>query len=233
MARTTTIAAGILLGTGIAISLPSASILLNPNSSVQSRWFSGLALITLGLPPITRGAKMVLKAQDEARQEQKRLRAAFYDALKASGGKISVLHFAMQSKITGDEAKAYLDERAKEFNASFEVSEGGKVIYDFELGADSSLSARLTKSQDSYDVILSKPASGWDSPFWGSSVLKEIEERVSIELSAEVRRQIKRGKYPVTLASGLSRAEAKKMRQAIETCPHYGLDAEIQPTQEL
>lgn len=43
------------------------------------------------------------------------------------------MQFAMAANLTGDAAKRYLDERAKEFEANFEVDEQGGIFYRFPL----------------------------------------------------------------------------------------------------
>jgi large subunit ribosomal protein L7/L12 len=232
MARAKVIIAGILLGTGLAVGLLNTAILLNRNATSSSRFFSTVALMFFGLPSLAIGSKLVLKSQDEAKQEQNRLQTTFYRLLKANGGKINVLQLAVETKISGTDAKAFLDDQAKEFNARFEVSEDGKVFYDFDLGADanlaaSNLAAALLSGEATYDVILEKPDAPWDEPFWGSSILSEVERCVD-EVPAKVRKRIKGAKYPVTIAKGLSEEEAKNMRKSFRS--YHWLNVEIQPT---
>lgn len=224
MARAKMIAAGALLGTGTAIALINTSILLNRNTSTDSRLLSGMALVFFGLPPIAIGSVLVLNVQLEAKRERDRLQTTFYKLVKANYGKMNALEFAMQAKVSGAEAKAFLDDRAKEFNARFDVSEEGKVLYYFDLAAD----ATSANSEKTYDVMLERPSDGWDTPFWGSSILTDVE-RCAKDLPVEVRKQIKRAKYPVTIATGLSKEEAKKLRKDLEFYPR--LNVEIQQTE--
>jgi hypothetical protein len=65
-------------------------------------------------------------------QEQARL-LEFYQMLQANNGKITLLGFAMQSQLPATEAKEFLDQKAKEFNANFQVSEEGSISYHFDL----------------------------------------------------------------------------------------------------
>jgi hypothetical protein len=44
-----------------------------------------------------------------------------------------LLSFAMQSQLPATEAKEYLDQKAKEFNANFQVNEAGGVSYHFDV----------------------------------------------------------------------------------------------------
>ncbi|NET01784.1 MAG: hypothetical protein F6K61_14665 [Sphaerospermopsis sp. SIO1G1] len=65
-------------------------------------------------------------------QEQERL-SQFYQLLQANDGKITLLGFAMQSQLPAAEAKQFLDQKAKEFNANFQVNEEGSISYHFDV----------------------------------------------------------------------------------------------------
>ncbi|MFB2773480.1 hypothetical protein ACE1AT_30050 [Pelatocladus sp. BLCC-F211] len=62
-----------------------------------------------------------------------RLQSIFYRLLEEKSGTISVLSFAKEAQISGDEAKHYLDAKAKEFNATFDVNPQGGVYYHFHI----------------------------------------------------------------------------------------------------
>ena len=51
--------------------------------------------------------------------------------MEAHNGEFSLLQYAKAADISGQEARAYLDERAQEFNATFEVDMNGGIIYRF------------------------------------------------------------------------------------------------------
>jgi len=53
--------------------------------------------------------------------------------LKADNGRITVLQLAMEAQLSGEQAKQYLDQKAKEFNATFEPSDKGNISYLFHL----------------------------------------------------------------------------------------------------
>ncbi|MEO0456289.1 MAG: hypothetical protein AAF152_06845 [Cyanobacteria bacterium P01_A01_bin.114] len=61
------------------------------------------------------------------------LHSQFYQLIKKQQGQISVLDFAMQTQISGDEAKDYLNAQAKAFYASFEPTLQGDIVYVFNL----------------------------------------------------------------------------------------------------
>lgn len=66
--------------------------------------------------------------------QSNRLKQNFFRLLQEGDGKLTVLRFAMETGLEGDEAKRYLDERAIEFNATFEATSQGAVSYVFDLG---------------------------------------------------------------------------------------------------
>jgi hypothetical protein len=64
-------------------------------------------------------------------RQQKRLRTVFYRLLQEHHGQIMLLDFAMTAAIPAIAARKYLDSRAQEFAARFEVTEQGDVVYVF------------------------------------------------------------------------------------------------------
>ncbi|MBD0334330.1 MAG: hypothetical protein ICV62_02475 [Cyanobacteria bacterium Co-bin13] len=64
-------------------------------------------------------------------QRQQDLHQLFYQLIRASGGRISVLDFAIAARLTGPQARTFLDARAREFYANFEPTEQGDILYTF------------------------------------------------------------------------------------------------------
>ncbi len=92
-----------------------------------------LVWITLGLPLVGLGNWRGWRAsQQEQKAKSDRLVSAFYRLLQQSNGQITVLDFAMATELPAQEAKEYLDEKAKEFDAYFLVTEGNGICYQFE-----------------------------------------------------------------------------------------------------
>ena len=60
-----------------------------------------------------------------------RRQQVFYSLIQAHQGRISLLDFAMAANLSAPEAKSYLDHRAEEFLANFEVTEKGDMFYIF------------------------------------------------------------------------------------------------------
>lgn len=94
-----------------------------------------------GVPTLILGGWMTLSLYKQGRHDKKalkqqseeRLQSVFYQMLQENKGRVTVLGFAMQSQLPAPVAKKFLDERAKEFNANFKVSEEGGVSYHFDI----------------------------------------------------------------------------------------------------
>jgi hypothetical protein len=133
MGRTKTIAAGILLGIGIPISILATVPLLDQKTPPGDREEAFGALILFGLPPIALGSWLVLSNHRRSKKaERDRLQALFYQLLREGNGHINALRFSMESHLSGSESKEYLDDRAKEFNAAYNITEEGKLSYYFD-----------------------------------------------------------------------------------------------------
>lgn len=149
--------AGILLGIGLPISLLLTVEFCrkdNPNKADET-----IAFLVFGFTPTVTGGLLARSVYlKHEQQERDRLHAIFYQLLKSSKGRITVLPFAMETKLSGEEAKRYLDEKAKEFDAKYEVDNDGGVNYCFDLGKQgfSELAIRINEAltQELYDVIL-------------------------------------------------------------------------------
>jgi hypothetical protein len=94
-----------------------------------------------GIPTLLLGGWLSLGLYSQSRQEKKtlqkqtsdRLQSLFYKMILENHGRVTLLGFAMQSELPATVAKEFLDERAKDFNANFKVSEDGIVSYYFDV----------------------------------------------------------------------------------------------------
>jgi hypothetical protein len=133
----TKIAAGTLLTIGIPIVVLTTLEITNLEQPPEDREAALAALIFLGLPPTLLGSWLIFNGVRHDRQKERdRLRQVFYNLLQESNGEITTMQFAIASGLTGDCAKQYLDERAKEFNAAYDVLEEGSISYQFRLKGD-------------------------------------------------------------------------------------------------
>ncbi|MEM6751843.1 MAG: hypothetical protein AAF630_02465 [Cyanobacteria bacterium P01_C01_bin.38] len=93
--------------------------------------FAGLAL---GLSGVGLGSSLILSLKKQnQRQLTSHLQSTFYRLVEEQRGEISLLRFAKEAEITGEEAKLFLDSKAQEFNATFDHSNNGGVYYHFHL----------------------------------------------------------------------------------------------------
>ncbi|RCJ15345.1 hypothetical protein A6S26_08510 [Nostoc sp. ATCC 43529] len=111
-----------------------------PNATYQDNNTVAGGLI-FGVPTFTLGAWLALGLLRQSRQDKKalnqqrsdRLQSLFYEMLQENHGRVTVLGFAMQSQLPPGDARQYLDQKAKEFNANFKVNEEGAVSYHFDV----------------------------------------------------------------------------------------------------
>ena len=134
MKLSTKIAVGFLLGIGVPIFLLGTAEALNPRATSESREGAIAAVFLFGLPPTALGSWLLVSNNRRSKQEERdRLRAAFFRLLQENSGHLTVLRFSMATGLEGEAAKAYLDTRAKEFNAAYNVTEEGSFSYYFNL----------------------------------------------------------------------------------------------------
>jgi hypothetical protein len=95
--------------------------------------------VLLGIPSLFIGGWLLLGLYGQTEETEKtlqqknsdRLQSIFYQMLKDNYGRITVLAFAIHSDLPEFIAREYLDNRAKEFNATFKVTDDGSVSYHF------------------------------------------------------------------------------------------------------
>lgn len=127
------IAAVLLLLWGVPISMVGVAMMRD--SDLETREAGLPALMIFGMPPVAMGLGLLAWSRNgKLVGQSNRLKRTFFRLIQAGDGKITVLRFAMETGLEGDEAKAYLDERAIEFNATFEATSQGAVAYVFDLG---------------------------------------------------------------------------------------------------
>jgi len=69
--------------------------------------------------------------QQRYQRQQARIHAQFYQLLRQQQGRISVLDFAMRTRLSGADAQNYLNTQAQAFSAFFETTLSGDLIYVF------------------------------------------------------------------------------------------------------
>lgn len=202
--------AGILLGVGLPISLLAVLSLLNPKTTATDKTEAAAVLLVLGVAPTTAGGWLALKAQQQRQQEGRdRLRAIFFQLLREGNGQITPLRLAMEAGLDGETAKAYLQERATEFDATFNVSEQGTISYYFDLGkAQPELPSPAIEV---YDVVVDR------IPITRKTQATKAIQRVTgwnTKQTKEAVRQI--AKSPVVVQQGVTREVADQSRRILE-----------------
>lgn len=147
------VAAGLLLF-GVWALGRAAETAINPNPDLINRREIVTAGVLLGGPATAAAGWLGLDLIRQRRREQaQRLQGIFFELLQAGDGNITPLRFAMVSHLSGEAAKAYLTERAREYDATFQVAADGGLIYCFNLGQ---VDGRLLESVQElrFDVIL-------------------------------------------------------------------------------
>jgi hypothetical protein len=128
------IASGVLFSLGLLFLLVAALAPFDESESPEEQRDITLGGLMLGVPMMISGGWLLWGLRrDWQKEEGDRLRQIFYRTAQANDGCFSAMQFAMAANLTGDAAKRYLDERATEFEASFEVDEQGGIFYRFPL----------------------------------------------------------------------------------------------------
>ena len=139
------ISAGVLISFSLLIAVLAFGDLANPQTPQKDKEGAFAALVIFGLPPGILGQFLiwnVLRAERKekealARNESAQLQSVFYHLLKKYNGELTPLLFAMETKLSAGDARAYLDQKAKEFDANFEVDDRGDITYKFNVGRKS------------------------------------------------------------------------------------------------
>ena len=130
------IAAGVLLTFGGFFLLAAISIPFDKDENPDAKAEQLAACLVVGIPLTAWGGWIAWSLNRETRvKERDRLQAIFFQLAKETDGCMSVMQFSMAANLPGDKAKTFLDERAKEFSANFEVDEQGGIFYRFPIKA--------------------------------------------------------------------------------------------------
>jgi ribosomal protein L7/L12 len=208
MRRVNTIVAGMLLGIGLPISLACIWNLIQGDSA---RSGDIEALIFFGILPVTIAIWLMFNnTRQSQKSERDRLQRVFFNLLRQGDGNINVLRFSMEANISGAEAKVYLDERAKEFNAAFNVSEEGRVFYYFD-GEFKTPILNSIAGEETYDVVLE-----YVPPRTRQDVMRVIQQLTGLD-EKPVKRVIKGSRAsPIMIAENVTRLTADQFRRQLE-----------------
>lgn len=126
------LAAGTILGFGLLVILVHTAELISPHVDQDDKEEAIPDIVVVGLPLTAIGSWMFWRGHRRHQaQVQSQLRQTFFQMLQHHAGLITPLQFAMATGLDGTAAKAYLDQRAKEFDADYQITTEGHLIYCF------------------------------------------------------------------------------------------------------
>ncbi|MDZ8185709.1 MAG: hypothetical protein RMX96_12745 [Nostoc sp. ChiSLP02] len=128
-----------LLVFGIPLSAGMLWEVINPQTNPQDKEGAVAILALMSIPSTMIGGWLTWSLVQESKKEkallleaeQKRLQLVFLDLVESNSGTITILQMAKNADISTQKAKEYLDDKAKELNASFEVGVNGNILYRF------------------------------------------------------------------------------------------------------
>lgn len=127
--------AGVFLITGLSILLLGTIDLANPKSTKENKEGTLAAIVLFSLPSTAIGTWLVWSLYQQHQQQIKQLNLEreqqFLRLLQQQEGEITVTSFALSAQISIEEAKFYLDQKAKQLGANFEASDEKGIIYRF------------------------------------------------------------------------------------------------------
>ena len=93
---------------------------------------TGFGIICVGLIPLLFGVWLVRNSRTQLQHEKsKNLDQAFYELLKNGHATIADFDFAVQNKISRQEAREFLEKKCMELGASADANDKGMVVYIF------------------------------------------------------------------------------------------------------
>jgi hypothetical protein len=126
------ILAGFLIPVGGLFLLLAVLIPFDQSETPEERSEIMLGSLLIGIPTTGLGAWLALTVQQqEEKKKRDRLNATWFQLLQQNEGIINVLEFSGVTSLSASEAKEYLDQKAKEFSANFEVDDQGNIFYRF------------------------------------------------------------------------------------------------------
>ncbi len=130
-----TLASGVLLTLGFMFLLLAIvkGMEKDPGKQNSDALLGGLLL---GIPTTVSGGLLAWNLYQAPRKHSEvQLRETFFRLIKADNGRVTPMGLSMATGISGEAAKLYLDEQAREFVADFGVDDQGNVYYQFSLGS--------------------------------------------------------------------------------------------------
>ncbi|WP_310485265.1 hypothetical protein [Chamaesiphon sp. VAR_48_metabat_403] len=127
---------GISFSIGFLFLGVSTSLFIQGNLSDDDR-DGAVGCLILGAPPTALGSWLLWDLRRQKRDRQRssvlELESIFLQQLQANQGDITVVSFAVASKLPLEEAKKYLEIKSTQLNSTFHINEAGGTSYHFEI----------------------------------------------------------------------------------------------------
>jgi predicted transcriptional regulator len=109
--------------------------LVNPNATKKDKEGGLAAIVLFGLPSTAIATWLIWSLKQDSQQKLKQIETEkeqiFLKLLQETDGEITITKFALSAQISIEEAKEYLDIKAKQLDAHFEPTNEGGIIYKF------------------------------------------------------------------------------------------------------
>jgi hypothetical protein len=127
----------LLLMIGLPVTLLTALDVMSPNTTADEKSDATAALMILGLPPTALGGFLIfnLRQQHKSKLQEKsrELERLFLELLQTNKGQLTTVQFASETDLPLEDAKEYLDDKARQLNGQFSVTDQGAIVYEFPL----------------------------------------------------------------------------------------------------
>lgn len=170
----------------------------------------GFPTTAAGLSLMWELGKEERKKKEKEERDRDRLQSTFFRLIEAGNGYITVFQFAMEAQLTATAVKQYLDEKAKEFGATFDVSNDGVISYYFP-GVSTSYIAvsSSTTAVDTNHFVIILENSGKNK----IAVIKVIRELIGLDLK-EAKDLVET--TPTVIKRNLTRLIAEDIKRQLE-----------------
>jgi hypothetical protein len=130
----------LFIGTSLTIGLlffsVAVSIFLQEHPSEEDK-SGALGCLVVATPPTLLGCWLIWDLQSQKKRSQAErllaLEAIFLQHLQENQGNITVISFALASKLSLADTKTYLEQKSIQLNSTFRIDEAGGTSYHFEI----------------------------------------------------------------------------------------------------
>lgn len=129
------IAAILLISIGLFFLLAIATELVSPDASSDSKLGVTVGGLTLGLPALGIGSWLLWNEYHQYRRKvehhSRRIHSIFFHLIVQNRGQVKASEFAKYTRLSEQEAKNFIENKALELNAAVETKPDGETVYHF------------------------------------------------------------------------------------------------------